>query len=68
MRYRKPRDEEGATNRSAAAIAAIDRTISADSTVRMRRSRSVISPWVEGMGASGAGRRPSLPRLEGRVA
>jgi hypothetical protein len=42
-------------------MAAIDRTISSDSTVRMRRSRLAISPWVEGMLASGAKRRPSLP-------
>ena len=50
----------GARNRSATAIAAIERTISADSTERMRRSRSVISPWVVGMVASGAERLQSL--------
>ena len=61
MRYRKPRDAPGATNRSAAAIAAIERTISADSTERMRRSRSVISLWVPRFMASGRALQ-SLPQ------
>jgi hypothetical protein len=55
MRYRKPSEADGARKRSAAAIAAIDRTIRADSTPRMRLSRSVIAVVSRGMAASGRG-------------
>jgi hypothetical protein len=53
MRYRKPSEAEGARKTSAAAIAAIDRTMRADSTPRMRLSRSVIAVVSRGMAASG---------------
>ena len=62
MRYRKPSDADGATKRSAAAIAAIERTMRTDSTVRMRRSTSAISCWVPRVMASGTGVGTAYPR------